>query len=149
MASMRAFLPRAAMLLALATSGCATYRDELARGQTAFEQNQHERALAIFRPLEQEQEHFSPSEQARYAYLRGMTDFRIGYRAEAWHWLVIAAELDRAGKGLLPRDWKRRMEDALADLNAIVLDKGVAALSNDPAKATPGHAEKKVEGEDE
>jgi hypothetical protein len=144
---MRAFLAMIACVLL--ASGCATYRDELARGQAAFEQNQHERALAIFRPLEQEQDHLSPAERARYAYLRGMTDFRIGYRAEAWHWLVIAAELDRAGRGLLPRDWKRRMDDALADLAAIVLDKGASALSNDPAKAAPGRGEKKVESEDD
>ena len=39
-------------VLILALGGCSTYRDELARGQHAFEQNQHERALAVLRGLE-------------------------------------------------------------------------------------------------
>lgn len=133
----------------LATSGCATYRDELARGQSAFEANQHERALAIFRPLELEQQHFTPTERARYAYLHGMTDYRIGYRAEARHWLVLAFELDRAGRDLLPRDWKKRLDDTIADLNEIALDKGAAALSNDPSKSAPGKGEKRDADEED
>ena len=39
-------------LSVLASAGCTTYQDDLARGQRAFEESEHERALAIFRSLE-------------------------------------------------------------------------------------------------
>ena len=32
-----------------ALAGCTTYRDDLARGQHAFEESSYERALAVFR----------------------------------------------------------------------------------------------------
>ena len=37
--------------LALSIAGCSTYQDDLARSQRAFEENQHETALAILRLL--------------------------------------------------------------------------------------------------
>ena len=41
-----------ATLLGLASVGCSTYQDDLARSQRAFERADYERALAIFRSLE-------------------------------------------------------------------------------------------------
>jgi hypothetical protein len=116
------------MLLALAS--CATYSDELSRGQTAFEQNQHERALAVFRALENDQSHLSPEEQAHYAYLRGMTDYRIGYKADARHWLIVAKALEGQTPNSLPSDWKTRMNDTIAELNEEVYGGGVESLAN-------------------
>src|SRR5438445_5785551 len=82
------------IVLGVLCTGCATYTSELERGQQAFEKNEHERALAVLRALEPDQTHFDPPEEARYAYLRGMTDYRIGYRADARHWLAIAKAID-------------------------------------------------------
>jgi len=50
--------------LAFAVAGCSTYRDELARSQHAFDENQHETALAILRMLELDTSHLDPDEQA-------------------------------------------------------------------------------------
>jgi hypothetical protein len=118
------------MLAILPLAACATYSDELSRGQTAFEQNQHERALAVFRALEHDQSHLSPEEQARYAYLRGMTDYRIGYKADARHWLIVAKAIEGQTPNSLPADWKGRMNDTIGELNEEVFGGGVESLSN-------------------
>jgi hypothetical protein len=120
--------------------GCATYHDELVRGEHAYEKNDHERALAIFRALDPDQSHFDVTEEAHYAYLRGMTDYRIGYRADARHWLMIAKAIDAQNKDALPADWKHRLEGALGELNAEVFAGGMAALASDgnkPKKEAP------------
>ena len=143
--SMRSLL--ALSLLALA--GCATYHDELVRGEQAYEKNDHERALATFRALEANQSHFDVTEEARYTYLRGMTDYRIGYRADARHWLMIAKAIDDQNKDALPPDWRNRLVTALTELNHAVFAGGISALSNDdkkPQKEPPTQA-KPVEEE--
>jgi hypothetical protein len=120
-------------LVALAVFGmvaCNTYRDDLARGQTAFEQNNHERALALFRALEPETSELNTQERGRYAYLRGMTDYRIGYRSDARHWLLVARAIEGETPGTLPMDWKARLHEALGELNEQVYKEGSASLSN-------------------
>ncbi|MDF3067375.1 MAG: hypothetical protein K0R38_2976 [Polyangiaceae bacterium] len=108
---------RAAFALILACAGCATYREDLYRGQRLYEDNQYERALAVWRALEPDSDSLSFNEQARYAYLRGMTDYRLGFRADSRHWLAIAKAIDQEhGSGLSP-EWKQRLEESLEDLN--------------------------------
>jgi hypothetical protein len=137
-----------ALALVVAVPACETYQDELARGQRAFEENEHERALAIFRRLEPDLSHLSVPERAQFAYLRGMTDFRIGYKLHARHWLAIAKALDDQAPGLLPADWKTRMSETLTQLNEEVYGGGIESLAN--AKAGPVEKEKKpAKSEDE
>ena len=114
----------------LACASCATYQDDLARGERAFEASEHERALAIFRSLEPDTSRLTEPERAHYAYLRGMTDYRIGYKAEARHWLSIAAALEQKTPSSLPAEWTQRMTESLKDLNEEVYAGGVASLTN-------------------
>jgi hypothetical protein len=124
-------------LAALASSGCATYHDDLARGERAYAASEDERALAIFRALEVDTSQLSESERAHYAYLRGMTDFRIGYKAEARHWLSVAAALEQQTPGSLPAEWAKRMAESLKEMNEEVYTAGIESLSNTAAtKAT-------------
>jgi hypothetical protein len=109
---------------------CSTYSDCLGRGHKAFDAGEHERALAILRSMENDVENLSPPDQALYGYLRGMTDYRIGYRAEARHWLALAAESEKATPGSLPRDMSKRLGETLSDLNEQVYDHGATSLSN-------------------
>lgn len=109
---------------------CATYQDDLARSQRAFEQNQHERALAILRALEMSSTQLTPSERAHYAYLRGMTDYRIGYRSDARHWLSVARSIEATTPNSLPIDWSKRMNETLGELNEEVFTNGTQALDN-------------------
>lgn len=113
---------------ALAT-GCNTYRDQLVRAQHTFENNEHERTLTLLRELERDVGRLSTSEQAEYAYLRGMTDYRIGYRSDARHWLSIAKTYEDTSPGMLPTDFKTRMTTALDELNGVVYDEGYSTLA--------------------
>jgi hypothetical protein len=132
------WLVATAALVSLPLAACATYQDELASGQRAFEASEHDRALAIFRVLESDTVQLSVPERARYAYLRGMTDFRIGYQAEARHWLSMAAVIEQGAPGSLPEDWNKRLADSLKELNEEVYTAGIETLSNAaPAKARP------------
>jgi hypothetical protein len=126
---------------ALATAACATYSDDLTRGQAAFEQSEHERALALFRVLEPDIGRLSVEERAHYGYLRGMTDFRIGYKAEARHWLSMASAIETQTPGSLPPDWTKRMNESLKELNEAVYAGGIASLSNaaSPTKSPEGN----------
>lgn len=115
--------------------GCTTYRDQLVRSQHSFEQNRHEQTLGLLRALEPDVTKLSTPEQAQYAYLRGITDYRIGHRNDARHWLAIAKTYDETTPGILPTDWKARMIDALDELNGVVYTDGLAELAK--PKATP------------
>jgi hypothetical protein len=117
---------------------CASYEDALTRGQRAFEQSEHERALAIFRALEPDTARLSVVGRAHYAYLRGMTDYRIGYRPEARHWLALASAMDQATPGSLPPDWEKRMSESLKELNEEVYTAGIESLSRSQPTAGNG-----------
>jgi hypothetical protein len=124
-----------ALSSALAFASCATYEEDLMRGQHAFEQSEHERALAILRALEPDTQRLSVIGRAHYAYLRGMTDYRIGYRSEARHWLSVASTIDEESPGSLPADWEKRMSESLKELNEEVYAGGIQSLWG-PAPAT-------------
>jgi hypothetical protein len=127
-----------AAALALATAftlGCNTYADSLGRAQRAFEQSEHERALAILRTLEPDVRRLSDGDRAKYYYLRGLTDFRIGYRLEARHWLSLASAIVKQTPDSLPADWSKRLKESQKDLDESVYTSGIASLSNNPATA--------------
>lgn len=114
------------------SAACSTYRQDLDRAQRHYDQNQYEAALALFRVLEPDLDSFSTPEQAQYAYLRGMTDFRLSsivpagttvsdprksFRDNARHWLSFAAAIEKTTPGGLTEDQKGRLGDAMKDLN--------------------------------
>jgi hypothetical protein len=133
-------------VLSLAVIGCTTYQDDLTRGQPAFEGSEHERALAIFRGLEPDIGRLSVSDRAHYAYLRGMTDYRIGYKVDARHWLALAAAIEQETPGSLPPDWTKRLTDSLKELNDAVFAAGMDALSNDSSQKAKSSDESDTSG---
>lgn len=108
---------RLAAFVALGLAACSTYRDHLNRGQRLYDENEYEHALALFRNLEPDIDSLSPNDQTRYAYLRGMTDYRLGFRPDARHWLAMAKAFDQTSPGGLTPEWKTRTDEAIADLN--------------------------------
>ncbi|HKO50639.1 MAG TPA: hypothetical protein VJV79_23105 [Polyangiaceae bacterium] len=131
------------LAIALCPVACATYREDLNRGQRMYEANQYEHALALWRLLEDDLDSLSPTDRARYAYLRGMTDYRLGFRADSRHWLALAKATDQAHAGSLGSAWHERLEASLADLNQDVYGAAERADANDLhaveyGKATPG-----------
>lgn len=106
-----------ALLLCLSVGACATYREDLNRGERLYDNNEYDRALSIWRYLEADMDSLDWKDQARYAYLRGMTDYRLNFRPDARHWLALAKAIDDKQTGALQPQWKERLEQALADLN--------------------------------
>ncbi len=94
--------------------GCSSYREQLQRGREYYEDNQFERALSLWRHLERRQLDMTATEMARYAYLRGMTDYRLGYWVEARYWLSLADAQEQSSPGALAPDWLPRLRQALA-----------------------------------
>lgn len=112
-----------ALLSFVCLVGCQNYRDQLSRGQGYYEQNQYEAALAVWRNLESDRSSLSRPEVVRYCYLRGMTDYRLGYERDARYWLGLAqAALNRAqahqGEAVaLQPDEVERLGETLTKLN--------------------------------
>jgi hypothetical protein len=138
------------LLVALGPAACATYSEDLNRGQRMYEENKYENALALWRVLESDTDSLSLNDQARYAYLRGMTDYRLGYRSDSRHWLAVAKATEQEHAGGLSVEWQERLEQSLADLNQDVyggaerLDKGgstvVDVTEGAPASTSNGAA---------
>jgi hypothetical protein len=111
------FLLLACLSAALSLASCVTYAEELNRGQRYFQANEYERALAVWRILEADVDSLSPVDRTRYAYLRGMTDYRMSLRADARHWLAVARAYEQANPGGIEEGWRDRMKEALKDLD--------------------------------
>lgn len=141
---MRSWLRRAWVALGLLAVcceglGCAGERAALLRGQAYYEDNQFERALAIWRSLERHQPDLSPTDFARYAYLRGMTDYRLGFHLDARHWLGLAQVARQQYPSALDSAWALRLDSALSDLNRRQFGlTGVAEDSVQSIEAAPG-----------
>jgi hypothetical protein len=114
---------------------CATYRQELQRGSELYDAADYERALATFRALEPDFDSLTPEERTRYAYLRGMTGFRLGYRPHARHWLGLGVALEGQYPGGLSEGDLRRAKEALTELNREVYGVGLPEAPSTEAKA--------------
>lgn len=141
-------LPIAAAIAA----GCATYKDDLGRATDHYNKNQFEPALALLRVLEDDVDSFSAADRAQYAYVRGMTDYRLsglqqqgtgvadpakGYRINARHWLAIASAIEKNTPGGLTDEEKKHLGDALADLNHDVYGGAESSETDGGAPAAP------------
>ena len=115
--SMRRLIAPVLLACSLSAASCVTYTEELNRGQRHFQANEYERALAIWRILETDIESLSITERTRYAYLRGMTDYRMSMRPDARHWLSIARAYEVESPGGIEESWRDRMKEALKDLD--------------------------------
>ncbi len=71
----------------------------------------------IRRVLEEDMDSLNQTDQARYAYLRGMTDFRLKFRLSARYWLGIAKAIEREHGGGLSVEWQERLKVTLDELN--------------------------------
>ncbi len=140
---MKRLVPWLLLIGTLCPTACATYREDLNRGQRMYEENKYEHALSLWRTLEDDADSLSPNDQARYAYLRGMTDYRLGFRADSRHWLALAKATEQAHAGGLSSEWKERMEQSLSDLNQDVYGGGErfdnsSSRAVEYGKAAPG-----------
>jgi len=101
----------------LALAACSNYADMLRRGQGYYERNEYERALAVWRHLEDDRDSLGPGGRVRYYYFRGMTDFRLGYEADARYWLGLAQASRSGARDALSEDEGKRLDETLAGLS--------------------------------
>jgi hypothetical protein len=126
-----------ALWIAVCLGACVTYREDLDRGQRFYEENHYDRALATWRALEPDLDALEYADQSRYAYLRGMTDYRLGLRRHARHWLGLASAIDQRHPGGLTEEWRARLKEALAELNAEVWKEASRTFQMQPPPAPP------------
>ncbi|HEX2881636.1 MAG TPA: hypothetical protein VHO25_19035 [Polyangiaceae bacterium] len=125
--------------------GCTTYRNHLNRGQRYYDENDYEKALALWRALEPDMDSLSDQERARYSYLRGMTDYRLGYRSHARHWLAVAQAIEKKYPGGLEDDWHHRAKEAIEDLNKDVFGVERFDAAEAPAPASDSEPQEATE----
>lgn len=98
------------LLLAGSLGGCAAIAQEMQRAEQAYDQARYEAALTWLDDLEDEALSMDVEDRARYFYLRGMTEYRLGHRPEALHYLAVAREVaGERGEGL--RDEQEELMD--------------------------------------
>lgn len=134
---MRAIVLSLLVVAASGLLGCATYSEDLNRGQRHLKANEYERALATLRLLEHDLDSLSPRDRARYGYLRGIADYRLGFRKDARYWLGFASAINQQTPGGLQAEWEQFMKDALVDLNREVFGEETA---DEAATPRPGFA---------
>lgn len=110
--------------------GCQSYGDQLQRAQSYYERNQYELALAVVRNLEADQDSLSENEMVRYCYVRGMTDYRLGFKEDARYWLGLAKAASKASPVALQQEEQTRVEETLAELNGPIF--GLTAADSAP-----------------
>jgi hypothetical protein len=124
-----------AVLAATLGSACATYSQDLERVRRHYDRSEFPASLALLRALGDDQAGLSERERVEYAYLRGMTDYRLAaaspsgptrdaFRQYAADYLSRASKLDAATPTALSAGQKERMRQTLAALatNADIAD---------------------------
>lgn len=120
-------LRRAVPLLIVVLAGCATYAKDLDRAQRHYDDNEFAKALAVLRVLGEDEAALGEADRVRFAYLRGMTDYRLAslsaatertqdatFRGCARDWLAIAARGMKKHPQALSADEQARAARALA-----------------------------------
>lgn len=131
---------RAIGVLLLALWGCSTYHDDLERARTHYNANEYDKALVLLEVLETDIDSLSEAERAQYAYIRGMSSFRLDQKRDARHWLGNAAARELAAQGSLTPDEKKRVEETMVKLNAPYW--GEASSLDEPQPTDGDHAAK-------
>lgn len=140
------------VVLAALWTGCATYTMDLDRARRHYQETQFEQALALFRVLERDLDSFTPAERTQYAYLRGMTDYRLSsgtskgsgetqqaFRSNARYWLGLSAAMEKRAPGSITEEENGRLQEALVDLNRDV--HGGAAAPDEQPEGDPSSPE--------
>ena len=106
--------------------GCATNSGDLERAQRHYDAHEFARALAVLRLLGVDEGALGEREQVRYAYLRGMTDYRLSsltkaddrstFLSCARDWLTVALEGSTQHPSALSDDERSRARGALEAL---------------------------------
>lgn len=100
---------------------CTTYQSELQRGINHYKNEKPEQAIVVLQSLEGDIDSLSAEDKVKYAYYRGMADYRISEqhekaRNDARYWLSLAKAGADVSKGSLTEDERAQVEKVLAKL---------------------------------
>ena len=96
--------------------GCTSPATDLRSAQDLYRDARYEQAAAWLDALEPELQRMSSAERARFYYLRGMSAFRLGQRADALHYLALAQVLFTDAPDDVPPPWRPVLERTLEAL---------------------------------
>lgn len=119
--------------IAAALAGCTSPATDLRAAQSLYRDARYEQAAAWLDALEPELASMSSAERARYYYLRGMSAFRLGQRADALHYLALAQVLFSDPRADVPPPWRPVLERTLESLGP----EGSAPVMFSPGAAAP------------
>ena len=83
----------AALSLAAFAPGCAATATEMRRAEQSYDEARYEAAEVWLVDLEPRAPGMDGETRALYFYLRGMTEYRLGQRLRALHYLAVAREV--------------------------------------------------------
>jgi hypothetical protein len=112
------FAPLLALLISAGAvlSGCAALREDMLHAESAFDAAQYDESLVWLSDLEDDVPDMDVEMRARFYYLRGMTAYRLGKRADALHYLALAREVSGPrSEGLRP-EWATSMTRTITEL---------------------------------
>jgi len=82
-----------AILVSVSLAACAATASEMRRAEEAYDAARFDAARTWLVDLEDRAPGMQPPMRARYFYLRGMAEYRLGHRLEALHYLEVAKEI--------------------------------------------------------
>ena len=103
-------------MVAWLASACTSAATDLRSAQDLYRDARYEQAAAWLDALEPELQQMSSAERARFYYLRGMSAFRLGQRADALHYLALAQVLFGDAPDDIPPPWRPVLERTLEAL---------------------------------
>ena len=122
-------------LVALLSLGCGTELRALDRAERAFTKNRYDVAKPLLVSLTDSAERFSPTDRARYAYLRGMTAYRSDDWREGRRYLGLAVAIDELDSGSLDDGSRDRALQALERMDRVLYRDGYSAAAKAPASS--------------
>jgi len=105
-----------ALGLVLGLGACGAASAELRRAEQSYEQARYENALSWLADLEPNAPTLDQQERARYFYVRGMTEYRLGHRPEALYYLAVAREVSGEDGDGLREEQRDLMTRTLSEL---------------------------------
>lgn len=112
----RPALPLLALSSFVVVLGCAATASEMRRAEDAYDQARFDHARTWLIDLEDDAPAMSVPMRARYFYLRGMSEYRLGHRLDALHYLEVAKEIVGDDQRLLEQEQRELLERTLAEL---------------------------------
>lgn len=101
---------------ALSLTACATLHDDLKHARAHYADARYESALVWLEAVQPHLTELDARGRAEFYYLRGMTAYRLGQRADALHYLGLAWAETREPDTQLEADRQRSLDRTLAKL---------------------------------